>query len=124
MGYSTSEYVQDCERDLARAKLVAKHYPNARQDGISGRQAWFDDSAIEHVTDFDFDVTEDKRSPDFMRYTIRLIPYHRIRSGEVEARVYASRWISGGMTGWEFLNRLQAAPETKAAILAMLKEER
>ena len=122
MSYSPSEHVSDCERSLERARLVAKHYPNAQLTDIRGRREWVDESAMPHANAFAIEVI-DKGEKELMwsRFDVRFVPYHEIGEGEIRARVYARTWLPPSQH--TLMEQISKRPDLKAAILALLKQD-
>jgi hypothetical protein len=125
MSYSPNEHVEDCKRAIVRAKMIAKHYPDASQEKIGGRWEWCDATARANATGFTVEVVERKGDdvPEWRRFEVTFYPYHELREDEVVARVYAaSSWL-GSVHEYVLMDRLKARPDLHDAILAMLKEK-
>jgi hypothetical protein len=124
MSYSPREYVGDCERAVAAAKLIAEHYPTASREKIRGQWEWAHGDALGKATGFTVDVVEKKGDdvPAWMRFVVTFYPYHELRDGEAVARVYAAGWCES-VSEYSFMDRLKKRPDLHAAILAMLKEK-
>lgn len=119
MSYSVAEYVEDCKRDVVRARLVATHYPDARQVKISGRVVWCHESALARINGFDVDVT-DKGGERWDRYDVHFVPYHELQEGDVRVRVYAAGW-EGRMASYDLMARIQQNASLRDALFAVLK---
>jgi hypothetical protein len=122
MGYTPSEYVDDCKRDVVRAKLVAQHYPDAHQDKICGRTVWCHEDALSRMTGFEVDVT-DKGAERWDRYGVDLVPYHEIQEGDVRARVYVPGGWRGRMASFDFVGRVQKNAALREMVFALFKKE-
>ena len=89
MSYSPDEHIEDCERALARAHLVKKHYPRAHLDAVLGKQEWCDETALPHATGFSIEIVDKGGGQGALEQILRAVrpvPRDRRRRSE-SARV-------------------------------------
>lgn len=118
MSYSPREYVADCEHKVEQAKLIAKHYPDARHEQWGNVWVWCHVTALKNATHFSVIVCERGGEMRAM-----LCPYHLLEEGEVKVAVYATRW-DGWCDDWDFRRHVEERPEIHAAIMTLLKGKR
>ncbi len=115
MSYTPREHIETCQTLVLRAKIVAKHYPDAYREKRGDEWQWCHDTAINNATGFTVEVREERGEQRAV-----FCPYHEIEEGDVKARVYAAGW--GSHVGeWDLLRRIEARADLHAAILALLK---
>lgn len=97
-------------------RLVQAHYPNAYLDKLSDDPSWSsiwcDSSAIDRADHFEVLV---------LRGVPYFAPYHLLKDGEVEARVFAEPWRFKSAA--EVAKMLSGDSEINAKILAILREK-
>ena len=123
---STTSYIADCERMIAQARLVQRHYPEARLRDLfpDERRVWCAEKAHENATGVDILIGEDS----FKRPAAFFCAYHVIRGREgedveVRARVYSDDWPAK-VEDWDLAARMRSAPELLANTLRALRRER
>lgn len=119
-------YVAECCRMIDRARLVQRHYPDARLRDLfpDGDRVWCAAGAQQHATGVDVLIAKNTLGQPAAFFCA----YHEIREregedGEVRARVYSDDWPAK-VEDWDLAARMRSDPELLAATLRALRRER
>ena len=123
---TAGSYIADCERMIAQARLVQRHYPEARLRDLfpDERRVWCAEKAHENATGVDILIGEDS----FKRPAAFFCAYHELREregedDEIRARVYSDDWPRK-VEDWDLAERLRRDAELLAVVLAALRRGR
>ena len=123
---SVDSYVAECERMIARARLVQRHYPEARLRDLlpDGGRVWCASGAQQHANGVDILIGKNTLGQPAAFFCA----YHEIREREgedeeVRARVYSDDWPAK-VEDWDLAARMRSDPELLATTLRALRRER
>jgi hypothetical protein len=128
VSYTTSEHLGNCQHEVKRALLLRKHYPDAHRDKVDGRYEWSHHDALANANGFTIEVVHKLAADGSVeRRAVTFLPYHELREGDgidaVVVRVYSADWRAR-LSDFELIDRINARPAVRDAILEMLKTTR
>lgn len=122
---SVDSYITECERMIARANIVKRHYPDAELRDVlpDKHRVWSAEGARPNANGVDILIGKNS----FGQPAAFFCPYHEIREregedNEIRVRVYTD-WPQK-VEDWDMAERIRRDPDLLGAVLTALRRER